>query len=170
MQVRASTCSASIPAPAQRFLYQPAGKTFPEPQQMVLRLRIQPPRGCEIEQQRFQFPKLAAQFAIERTVSGIADQRVCQSLMPNINAAHRREGRAQMALRSRSSSLLQLVGNPGQRADHDHRLRTIPAPHDADDPPNGGRILHRRASELHHHHVVTSVESAPSLESRSMSV
>src|SRR5580658_11110797 len=69
-----------------------------------------------------------------------------------------------MSRSSRGSGFQQLVGDVGQRTDHDHRLRANPAPHDADQPPNGGPIFDRRASKLHHHHVVASVESALSLE------
>ena len=55
----------------------------------------------------------------------------------------------QSSLRRRPASIHQLVGNLGERADHQHwTLRQCP-PNELTQPADGRRILHRSAAEFH---------------------
>ena len=85
---------------AESFLDQPAGKTFPKAEQMVLRLEIQLPRGFQIVQQSFQGAKIAPKFSIESAISRAIDERISQLLMPDIDAPDDGKRRAQMSPRS----------------------------------------------------------------------
>src|SRR5579871_3798578 len=65
-----------------------------------------------------------------------------------------------MSRRRRSSCIQQLVGNPRQLADHDHRLNALVTTHNLDKPLDGSGILDRGATELHDNNLVVLLESA----------
>src|SRR5947208_7812221 len=112
---------------AKRLLHQLAGEYFAKSKQEVLAFQVNFASSLQLQQQRLQGAEVRSQLAVEGPVSGVAHQRIRQSLVTHIDVAHRRERRSQTPAAGGTPCLEKLIRDAGQRTDYDRWLNIATA-------------------------------------------
>ena len=172
---RASTCAASMPrsrkaAATMRLEMRSPKLTIRSEMRGVSSRMAASPRRISSSESNF----WSIRFCSAAASAGILDQRGGGVAMPRAQPRTDGQRAGAVAVRGGRSGAQQLVGHLGHGAHHHHGLLALghASGDDGRGAPDGRRILHRRAAELHHYQAhanlprVAIVSSASSLHVR----